>query len=354
VPEARRRPSWLPVLIATLLALGGVLSAEAPSPSFDAPLVVEVAPVPLSPGAPGRERVGSLAYRGGLWLRSSDRRFGGLSDLRVSADGTRLWAVSDCGFGLSATLSYDPGGRLAGFAEPQLIELRGPNGDRLSHDERDAESLVVDGESLEVGFERADRILSYPLVPPFAGASRRVPVPDALHECRSNGGLETMALIARGRHFLACEERKGQASDTPAWVETGDGWTERRYPLLFDGGWADEPFRPTSAARLPGGDMLVLERRFPPIGARVVRIAAEDLAVASAAVGKAPAFRTREVARFESPLTLDNFEGIEVRWDGRRTLVYLLSDDNNCAKRRHGRRGTGRQRTLLLMFALEE
>ena len=43
-----------------------------------------------------------------------------------------------------------------------------------------------------------------------------------------------------------------------------------------------------------------------------------------------------------------------MRSDAGQTLVYLLSDDNNCAKRRHGPRGSGLQRTLLLMFALGE
>ena len=36
---------------------------------------------------PGAFRVGPLRYLGGLWLRSPDARFGGLSDLRVSATG---------------------------------------------------------------------------------------------------------------------------------------------------------------------------------------------------------------------------------------------------------------------------
>jgi hypothetical protein len=51
-------------------------------------------------------------------------------------------------------------------------------------------------------------------------------------------------------------------------------------------------------------------------------------------------------------LTLDNFEGVEVRQDaGGRTLVYVLSDDNNCAKR-PGAPRRGLQRTLLLLFEL--
>ena len=59
----------------------------------------------------------------------------------------------------------------------------------------------------------------------------------------------------------------------------------------------------------------------------------------------------REIARFEAPLTVDNFEGIDARRDGSgRTLVYLISDDNNCFKNGFD---PVPQRTLLLMFALE-
>ncbi len=121
-----------------------------------------------------------------------------------------------------------------------------------------------------------------------------------------------MALLDGGRRLLVCEARRRPALDTPAWIGRDDRWTERSYPLLFDGGWGGEPFRPTSAADLPGGDVLVLERRFPPIGARVLRIARDDLGDATAGGSPRP-LHPREIARFERPLTLDNFEGIAVR-----------------------------------------
>lgn len=354
--EPSRGPlAWVPALIAATLATASALSSLVPASRADAvhavaPLALEVERVPLDPSDPARERVGSLAYRGGLWLRASDRRFGGLSDLRVSADGARLWAVSDCGYGLSATLSYDPEGRLADLGAASLVELVGSHGKNMSRDERDAESLVQDASRLEVGFEKDGRILAYALSPAFGGPGRSLPVPSGLHHCRSNGGLETMTPLDDGRRLLVCEARRGSSLDTPAWIGGGDRWTERSYPLLFEGGWGGEPFRPTSAACLPGGDVLMLERRFPPVGARVLRISREDL---GGDVIERP-LHPREIARFERPLTIDNFEGIAVRSAGGQTLVYVLSDDNNCAKTTHGPRGTGLQRTLLLMLALEE
>ena len=51
------------------------------------------------------------------------------------------------------------------------------------------------------------------------------------------------------------------------------------------------------------------------------------------------------VARFERPLTVDNFEGVAaVQGEGGETLVYILSDDNF----------NFLQRTLLLLFRLQQ
>lgn len=333
--------------VAVSVAVAGVLASLSPAAPAAAPLALSFRSVPLDPGRPGEDRVGRLRYRGGLWLRSSDPRFGGLSDVRVSADGRELRAVSDCGYGFAARVSYEADGRLKGLAEPRLVDLVGLRGRPLTLGERDSESLVVHDEALEVGFEGKARVWAYSREPPFAGPARAVPVPAGLAGCGSNGGIETMTMVDRSRRLLVCETRRSASLDVPAWIGQDGAWVERSYPLLFRGGWAGEPFRPTGAALLPDGDVLVVERRFPPIGCRVVRIARVDIE------GRGPLHRV-EIATFESPLTVDNFEGIDARRDSRgSTLVYLISDDNNCAKVPGGARGTGLQRTLLLMFSLE-
>jgi hypothetical protein len=199
-------------------------------------------------------------------------------------------------------------------------------------------------DELDVGFEGHPCIRAYG--PDFAGPARPVAIPDGLDECGSNSGLELMADAGDGRRLIVCEGRKNPSRSVPAWIGSGDSWQSREYPLKFDGGWAGEPFRPTSATRLANGDVLVLDRRFPPLAARVLRLPRETLE------GTGPLEGT-ELARFEAPLTLDNFEGIEALRDARgRTLVYILSDDNNCAKTPNARR-VSPQRTLLLQFVLE-
>jgi len=339
--------SALPSGAAAILAGLAALTATAGPPPLDpGPLQVHATAVPLDPGDPSRTQLGPLHFMGGLWLRADDPRFGGLSDLRVSADGVQVVAVSDCGTGLTARLSYDASGRLAGFADALLVTLTDSKGSALGQDDVDAESLVaVPNGGLEVGFEGRGRIEEYG--PGFAGPARPLAAPAGLAACGSNGGLELMADVGDGRRLVICEERRKASTTVPAWVGRGETWEERAYPLSFDSnsGWAAEPFRPTAAARLPNGDLLVLERRFPPLAARLVRLERSMLQGGDA-------LEPREIARLEPPMTLDNFEGLEVRQDERgRSLVYILSDDNNCVKTGAvARRGV--QRTLLLLFVL--
>jgi len=337
-----RRSSFLVVPAAVFAVFGGV--ARVPR-SAAAAASLEVKAVPLDPTQPGRERVGPLVFRGGLWLSSPDARFGGLSDLRVVADGTRMLSVADCGTGVSAALMYDAQGWLAGVSDLRLVDLVGTRGEPLQQEWRDSESLVETGDSLEVGFEGMGRVWAYAEDPPFGGPARSLPVPAGLALCGYNGGIETMTRVDERRRLLVCETRRSASLDVSAWVGAGAAWTTRSYPLVFEGGWAGEPFRPTAATLLPDGDVLVLERRFPPLGARVTRLSRADV------LGTGP-LHPREIARFESPLTLDNFEGIDARRDETgRTYVYIVSDDNACAKS-GGKKPPSVQRTLLLMFEL--
>lgn len=349
-PQRRSRPGRARTALVSLAAVAPAafvtISALAAGsgPAADGPLVLEVVPVALEAAEPARRGVGRLEYLGGLWLRGADPRFGGLSDLRLGPDGRQLVAVTDCGSGITARLALDDAGRLVGLADARVVALTGPAGGPLSADEVDAESLVARSDGgLEVGFEGRARVQVYG--PGFAGPARPLLVPEALAGCGRNGGLELMADAGDGRRLLVCEARREASATVPAWIGAGSAWRAREYPLTHDGGWAGEPFRPTGAARLPNGDLLVVERRFPPLAARLVRLPRASL------LGEG-ALETHELARLEPPLTVDNFEGVEVRQDADgRVLVYLLSDDNNCAKR-PGATRAGVQRTLLLQFAL--
>ena len=54
-----------------------------------------------------RSIFGSLKFRGGLVLTSSDPRFGGISALRIQPDGTHFLALSDRAYWLRGVILYD-------------------------------------------------------------------------------------------------------------------------------------------------------------------------------------------------------------------------------------------------------
>ena len=344
--HGRRPAPFFPALLAAALVAGSVGAASIldPAPDWDA-LVVEVSGVSLNPADPGQASVGRLGFRGGLWLRSDDPRFGGLSDLRLAADRSSLLAVSDCGSVLEAGLVYDEQGRLSGLASPRIGPLRGPLGQPVRDGEVDAEALAHDGEGgFVVAFEGRPRLLAFPAPGGLRGPGRELPVPGGLGRSGGNSGVEAMVRLADGR-LLLLTEASDDSRGAAGWIGRGDDWTAFEYPLVRDPGH-EEPFRPTSAALLPGtGDVLVLERRYPPVAVRIRR-------VPGTAFERGAGLEGVEVARLEPPLSVDNFEGLDVvPGPGDEVRVFLVSDDNDCAKRPGALRRSA-QRTLLLAFAL--
>jgi hypothetical protein len=255
-------------------------------------------------------------------------------------------AVSDCGYGLAARLVYDAQGRLVDLGDVRLHPLRAPGGRRLDRDEVDAESLARDGAGWLVGFEGPARLWRYSSPFPLEGAPEPRALPPGALLCDSNRGIEAAVTLDDERLLLACEGPARRPASTPAWVGRGESWRRFNYRLHYDAEAPDDPFRPVAAALLPDGDVTVLERRFPPIAVRIVRLPRSALDVGGAVT-------PQEIGRLDPPLTVDNFEGLDARpgTEGE-TLLYLVSDDNDCAKTPLAAR-VGVQRTLLLMFALE-
>ena len=186
-------------------------------------------------------------------------------------------------------------------------------------------------------FERNHRILRYEGADRPEGTPRRLPAPLGLENAPPNGGIEALAALPDGR-ILAIEEGDDNGvRERRAWIASADlrkrgDWQ----PLTYR---AAPRFRPTAAAALPDGGVLVLERRVSLLGgwaARIAHVPAESLRGGATMDGV-------ELARLEPPLLTDNFEGMAVRPgpDGD-TLVYIVSDDNRSPL----------QRTYLAMFAI--
>src|SRR5687768_2891779 len=135
------------VLLATFAPPG--LYRPAPPPAH---AIVTFEPVPLDPDAPGRRKLGRLAFVAGWELTSNDPRFGGISALHV--EGGEVVAVSDAGSLIRFAL---PGQPPAARIEPLPA---GPGSAEIKRD-RDAESMVVQGSRAWIGFERSNAVWRY-------------------------------------------------------------------------------------------------------------------------------------------------------------------------------------------------
>jgi hypothetical protein len=244
-----------------------------------------------------------------------------------------------------ARLLYDRSGHLAGLEDAQLGRMKGRDGARLnSKRAADAESLAMlaDG-SMLVGFERQHRILRYPAGDErrgggLAGTPMPFPAPPALAQAPANAGLEAITLLSDGRLFLLTEDHAARPGTTAGWIGIMRGGMPAWSPFHYG---VTEDFRPTSAAALPGGDVIVLERAAGlPGGWRVRLTRLRGAALAPNAIA-----RGEELVRLATPWVTENLEGIAARPgpDGR-TLLWLLSDDNFSSF----------QHTVLLHFALAD
>ncbi len=313
--------------------------------AFDAPrqLVVEAKPIAaFHPSEPMRKRFGGLEFVGGLVLSSRDKAFGGLSGLRTFDGGRRLLAVGDEGIWFAARLETDGEGRPVGVSDARIAPLLDERGHPFhGKHSRDAESLTVrrgaTGLEARVGFERRHRVLAYRVdgSDPTALLSARgqpVTMPVGIGRLPPNEGLEALADTPSGALIAIAETAESGTNANPGWIVGGRG--AGRFHLETSDGYAV-----TDAAFLPGGDLLVLERRLSYVGAfgaRLVRVAVSDLAAGRR-------ITPTLVWQSESGDEIDNMEGlaIDTAPDGS-TLVTLVSDDNFFWL----------ERTLLLRFRL--
>lgn len=307
---------------------------------------ISVSATPLSFHAtqPERQESGKLLWRGGLELKSRSAKFGGLSSLLVSEDLGSLIATSDDGQWFRATLSYDSEGRLDDLSSASLAAITGLNGVPLqAKAERDSESLArgKDG-SLLVSFERNHRVWRYP-ADPFSDTSgpQALPTPKPLTTTFGNGGIESLVSLRDGRLLAITEAQvvSDAKNQTAAYLwdpKAKDLKTWEKLRFQREGA-----FKPTGAARLPNGDILVLERSYSPL----VGVAMRLRRIREADIEPGQVLKGEELAVMRPPLAIDNMEGIDVKTGPEgEILVYMLSDDNFSVL----------QRTLLLQFELRE
>jgi hypothetical protein len=286
----------------------------------------------------GRLQFGALRFRGGLVLSSSNTNFGGISALRMAANGADFIAVTDRGRWFKGRIVYD-GARPVGIADAELAPILGADGKPLAaRGWFDSEAIAVDGGTVYVGYERVNRIVAFNVGKDgLAARGRVVNVPDDFRKLPRNRGIEALVVVPAGLPLagtlIALSERAFDGAGNIRGFLIGG-----KTPGVFAIPRKDD-FDITDAAILPSGALLVLERFFSPfrgLGVRIRRIPLAAIKPGAVADG---------TVIFQADLgqQIDNFEALGLhRTAGGEIVLTLVSDDNfNMI-----------QRTLLLQFTL--
>lgn len=320
---------WRAALLLLALALLATNIPAGPRRALDGAGEAELTytPVQLAADDPGRRDVGRLHFLGGWELASPDRRFGGLSGLRI--DGNEAIAVSDAGMVISFPL---PGTSAAPRVRFQPV-MDGPGRSRGRRN-RDTEGIWLDGSHVWLSFERQNAVWRYDRAT-LRGEAAAQPAP--MRGWRGNSGPETLVRLADGR-FLVIEEGWDDSVPFTAAILFA------RDPTLPDTSWMrltyqrPADYRATDAAPLPDGRVLILNRAL--IG---LRLSAKLVVADVRGLRPGAALAGQEVATLAAPLVVDNMEGVAVTQENGRTIVWLVSDDDFMRLFR---------RTLLLKFEL--
>ena len=299
---------------------------------------IKISATPINtfhPETPNQIRFGDLEFLGGLELVSKDKDFGGLSGLRLSKDGKRLYAVSDQGHFLQANVIRDNQGTISALENAEFSRLRKRNGKKLDGKRNaDAEALEISGSQFLVGFERNDRVDFFNLKNSKLRADQRArSLGFKRYKFPNNKGPEAIAISPITKElFVFAEYSPAQNGHHRGFIIKG----EKIEPLNIT---LTQGYSLTDAHFLENGDLLILERFYTPITGAAMRIRkfqSQKL--------KANALLSGDIVmQATSAMEIDNMEGLAITkaQDGSTRLV-LISDDNFSRN----------QRTILLEFKI--
>lgn len=312
-------------------------------PAAAEPITIKSTPIDyFSASDPDKKVFGALTFRGGLVLTSEAKAFGGISGLRVSPEG-KLIAVTDRGNWISGQLVFEDTKPVA-IEGADLVPMRNAIGKPLADSgSEDIESLDIESHIAFVGVERRHQVLRFDLSRGLANAKGSpVTPPPAARYFPSNGGIEGLAFIPGGKEkhtlLIATEEAYDSKGDHLAFLL--QGYTKKKIrPLTLK---RRDGYAVTDLAFLPGGDLVVLERRYVPpfsLSMRMRRIQQSAIAEGALLDGEVlleASFPTDQI---------DNMEALSAYRAADGTAVITLMSDNNFSER---------QRTVLLQFGLKD
>lgn len=282
-------------------------------------------------------KLSGLKYMGSILMACSHPAFGGFSELMVTPDGKKFLSVSDMGFWITGTLTYDKNGQLAGIErQARLGRLLSTAGKPFSIKYRaDSEAFCrAPNSGFLVAFERKHRINKYPGNDyDLSGVPTRYDFPPFFKNLPENGGIESMMKLSDGRILIITEGAPEDGGISPCAIGTPDNWESFTYKRKGS-------FRPTSVAAIPGDRLLLLERSYTGPGSLKIRFAT----IRMKDISKGAQIESKLLSNLTQPLPLDNFEGLDTRTTSdSRTFIYIISDDNFSPF----------QHTLIMMFELK-
>ena len=287
---------------------------------------------------PARKRFGALEFRGGLELSSPNREFGGLSAIRMAADGANFVAVTDKAHWVRGRIAYR-GNAPAGIANAEIAPMLGPDGRVLTaRGWYDTESLADDGGTLYVGIERVHQIVKFDYARSgLLARAQIVPRPAAFAKLPANRGIECLAVGPRqsplAGALIAISERAFDDDKNIKGFLVG-GKTPGEFSVKRIG-----EFDIVDCAPLPDGGFLILERFFSWRQGVAIRLRRLSLAaIVPGAVLDGPVLMEADLG-----YEIDNMEGLAVHRAANGDIVLTLVSDDNFSVI---------QRTLLLQFTL--
>jgi hypothetical protein len=279
---------------------------------------------------PKRKTVGALTFLGGWELRSENSNFGGISALAALGD-NRFIALSDAGALIGFTL-----GEKRRLERSFIAGLPSATGEDVSYKDRDSEGLAYDPASgrFWVSYEARHAIRRFnPSLSRVDGAVRL----GFAKDWRANGGVEAIVRLADGRFIIISETYERADGSNGAYLYSGDPVEAGTQRIDF-GYAAPAGYRPTDAALLPDGRILLINRRISFPNGFTAKVTLLD----PAKIERGAVVRAKVIATLAPPLLVDNMEGLAITQEGGRTIVWMMSDNNFNAW----------QRTLLMKFAL--
>jgi hypothetical protein len=247
-----------------------------------------------------------------LWT-NADPRFGGLSAIEVSDDGTTFTAISDQSTLFTGHFQRARDGHIQQITDVTLTTLKANDDQPLASNRNDSEGLAIatDG-TIYISQEGPARVLQYTA---SDAAARILPRPREFYAMQGNSSLEALAIDVNG-WLYTMPERSGDPL--------------RPFPVyrFRDGIW-DQPFSiPRSGDYLvvsadfgPDGRLYVLERNFQLVKGFQSRIRRYVVSGDSIDAGET-VLETEFGQHF-------NMEGLSVWRDATGALRLTMITDNN-------------------------